>query len=224
MRASFRARPDLEITVDGETQRDLFRELSHAAEVFGETACGLCGDTAIVPVTRTVGKMEFHEWACRGCDARLSMGCLMEGGGLFPHRKLAGNGKPDREHGSAGEHHGWSHFKGDTAVEPAAPAAAPAKAVAAKAAPAKAAASVQPPRTPQPEAVKPGAASTITEEQWQAIQAEALRKGLTPAVLLEHIGVKHPRQILSAVYAEVLGMARNPDKKLMQRQRAKGVS
>lgn len=106
MKASFRVRPDLTVEVEGETHKDLFRELAGVCEVFGEQTCGLCGGAEIVPAFRTVGQgkktFEYPEWHCQGCGARLSLGSMMEGGRLFPHRKLDSAGKPDREHGTFG--------------------------------------------------------------------------------------------------------------------------
>lgn len=103
--------------ITAETQKDLFKQISQVYEVFGENSCGLCGSEEIVPVWRTVpqGKKiyEYPEYKCAKCNAKLSMGCMMEGGGLFPKRKLDPNGKPDLEHGTYGEHRGWTKYRGE---------------------------------------------------------------------------------------------------------------
>lgn len=125
MKCTYTVRPGLTIEVEGETQKDLFRELAGATEVFGEPSCGLCGGTYLVPVWRNVTQknktFEYPEWRCVGCQAKLSMGCTMEGGRLFPHRKLDADGKPDRENGTWGKHAGWTHYRGEklpTAPDP----------------------------------------------------------------------------------------------------------
>jgi hypothetical protein len=62
----------------------------------------------------TKGK-KVYEYHCQkpGCRARLALGCMMEGGRLFPARKLDKDGKPNRENGSFGPHQGWTKFKGE---------------------------------------------------------------------------------------------------------------
>jgi hypothetical protein len=117
MKANYKVRGNLIVEVAAETQRDLFHELSSAFEVFGEKKCGLCGSAEIVPVHRTVVQnrkvYEYAEWSCLGCQARLSLGATMDGGRLFPHRKLNRAGKPDREHGTFGKHGGWTKYRGE---------------------------------------------------------------------------------------------------------------
>lgn len=107
------------IEIDAETPKELFQGLAATVEVFNEKACGLCKSEDIVPVWRTVtqGKkvFEYPEYHCQNprCRARLAIGCNMEGGGLFPQRKLDAKGKPDRENGKHGSHNGWTTYKGD---------------------------------------------------------------------------------------------------------------
>ena len=111
------------IEVEAETQKDLYREGAQATEVFGERTCGLCGEADIILAWRTVtqGKkvFEYPEWHClnQRCGARLSVGCLMEGGGLFPIRKLTKEGKPSREHGTWGAHRGWTKYRGEAPAQ-----------------------------------------------------------------------------------------------------------
>lgn len=112
------------IEVEAETQKELFQLISSAHEVFNEKRCGLCGSEEITPVYRTVSQgkktFEYPEYHCQNpqCRARLSLGCAMEGGTLFPHRKLDEQGKPDRENGKWGKHNGWTKFKGAAATTP----------------------------------------------------------------------------------------------------------
>jgi hypothetical protein len=121
MKATIKIR-NLEIEVEGETQKDLFREIASATEVFGEAKCGACGCERITPHWRTVtqGKKvyEYPEYHCRNpeCRARLSLGSSMEGGSLFPQRKLDAQGRPDRENGSYGKHQGWTVYRGEKKV------------------------------------------------------------------------------------------------------------
>jgi hypothetical protein len=180
MKATFQVRPDLCIEVDGETQKDLFRELAGVAEVFGERQCGLCASANIVPAFRTVtqGKktFEYPEWHCPACGARLVMGSMMEGGRLFPHRKLDASGKPDRELGSAGKHHGWSHFKGEPRDGPAPEL-------------------TKPPAADGKAAQKPGC---ITPERWSEIHAWIVRNKLDPAKVLAHYKISRPGELPEA--------------------------
>jgi hypothetical protein len=110
------------VTVNGETQKDLFESMATAYEVFGETQCGLCGSTNIRPVVRIVDKFRFYEYSCQepGCWAKLTFGQAQEGGGLFPKRKLLDNGKPDKD-GEFGPHKGWTKYRGDNQDEPPRP-------------------------------------------------------------------------------------------------------
>ena len=176
MKATFQVRPDLSIEIEGETQKDLFRELAGVAEVFGEHQCGLCGAAHIVPAFRTVTQakksFEYPEWHCLSCGARLALGSMMEGGRLFPHRKLDSAGKPDREHGTAGKHHGWTLFKGEP-KESATPE----------------------PRSPSRTdgcASKPGC---ITPERWKEIHTWIVRNKLDVARVLSHYSITRPGEL-----------------------------
>jgi hypothetical protein len=123
VKANYEVRGNLIVEVEAETQRELFHELASACEVFGEKKCGLCGSADIAPIHRTVVQnrkvFEYAEWHCLGCQARLSLGCTMEGGKLFPHRKLGRAGKPDRERGMFGKHGGWTKFRGEVEAKDA---------------------------------------------------------------------------------------------------------
>ena len=191
MKASFQARPDLCVEVEGETHKDLFRELAGACEVLGERQCGLCESATIVPAYRTVtqGKktFEYPEWHCLRCGARLSMGCMMEGGRLFPHRKLDGSGKPDREHGAAGKHHGWTLFKGEP-KDIATPE--PAK---------------QPASGNNHQALKLGC---ITPERWKEIHGWIVRQKLDLDRVLAHYKISRPGELPEAQAADCLAKAK----------------
>ena len=45
---------DLTIEVEGETQKDVFKALAGAEEVFGENTCGKCGSTNIRCIVRII--------------------------------------------------------------------------------------------------------------------------------------------------------------------------
>ncbi len=134
MKAQIRPSKNILVEVEAETQKDLFKEIASAHEVFGEKKCGLCGCEDIVPAWRTVttvkGKKtetwEYPEWHCSNlkCRARLSLGTLNDGSGrLFPNRKLLENGKPatgeDRDNGRYGPHQGWTRYRGEPRHEEA---------------------------------------------------------------------------------------------------------
>jgi hypothetical protein len=190
MKATFQVRPDLCVEVEGETHKDLFRELAGVAEVFGERQCGLCGSADIVPAYRTVAQgkktFEYPEWHCPACGARLAMGSMMEGGRLFPHRKLDSAGKPDREHGTAGKHHGWTRFKGEPR-DAAGPEADPA-----------------PTGDGRSRTQKPGC---ITPERWKEIHACIVDNKLDVARVLAHYKISRPGELPQAQAADCLKKA-----------------
>lgn len=122
------------IKVEAAKQKDLFKAIASAHEVFGEKCCGLCGSANITPVWRVVtvvkGKKtetyEYPEYHCQGrldsgkrCGGRLSMGTINDDSGtLYPNRKLREDGQPvakeDRESGVEGKygpHNGWYRYQ-----------------------------------------------------------------------------------------------------------------
>jgi hypothetical protein len=194
MKATFQVRSDLCVEVEAETQKDLFRELAAAAEIFGERQCGLCSSANIVPIFRTVtqGKktFEYPEWACQACGAKLAMGSMMEGGRLFPHRKLDASGKPDREHGTTGQHHGWTQYRGDGKDSAAADGAAV-------------------------ERVKPSAGGgrgqqpgCITPERWKDIHGWIVRNKLDLDRVLAHYKISRPGELPEDQAADCLQKAK----------------
>ena len=87
---------DLTIEVEGETQKDIFKALAGAEEVFGENTCGKCGSTNIRCIVRMNDGNEFYEMRCMDCGARLAFGSHKKGGGMFPKRRDAdGNYLPN---------------------------------------------------------------------------------------------------------------------------------
>lgn len=132
MKAQVKVGPTTIIEVEATKQKDLFKAVASAHEVFGEKKCALCGCTDITPVWRTVtvvkGKKtetyEYPEYHCQGvangrrCGARLALGTINDDSGtLYPSRKLKDDGQPvtkeDRENGVEGKygsHRGWHRF------------------------------------------------------------------------------------------------------------------
>jgi hypothetical protein len=137
MKAQVKVAPSIILEVEAAKQKDLFKAIASAHEVFGEKKCGLCGCTDIRPVWRTVtvvkGKKtetyEFPEYHCQGrlesgafCGARLRLSTINDDTGtLFPQRKLLANGKtPGKDDGDQakyGAHNGWSRYKGEAKDE-----------------------------------------------------------------------------------------------------------
>jgi hypothetical protein len=71
--------------VTGETQKEIFRQISDLQEVFeAYDTCGLCNSTRIVYRTRTVEGNDFFELACLDCSAEMPYGQHKQGGTLFP--------------------------------------------------------------------------------------------------------------------------------------------
>ena len=83
---------NLTVEFDGETQKDIFKQLSSLEEVFGESACGKCESGNLRFVVRENDGNEFYELRCLECGGKLAFGAHKQGGGLFPRRKDADGG------------------------------------------------------------------------------------------------------------------------------------
>ena len=79
----------LSFEIEGETQRDVFKEIASFEEVFGENTCGKCGSENVRCIVRENDGNEYFEMRCLDCGAKLSFGVHKKGGGLFPRRKDA---------------------------------------------------------------------------------------------------------------------------------------
>ena len=96
----------LTITFEGETQKDIVKQLSSLEEVFGESVCGKCGSENLRWVVRENYGNEYYELRCLDCGAKLAFGVNKKGGGLFPKRKDGeGNWLPDK---------GWTKWNNKT--------------------------------------------------------------------------------------------------------------
>ncbi len=135
MKAQVKVSPVVIIEIEAVKQKDLFKAIASAHEVFGEKKCGLCGCTDILPVWRTVTQIvgkksdtfEFPEYHCQGydktankrCGARLALGTMNDDSGtIYPNRKLVnGERLPNKDErkkglGTYGPHRGWHRFVG----------------------------------------------------------------------------------------------------------------
>lgn len=133
MKAQVKVSPNVIVEVEGAKQKDIFKAVCSAHEVFGEKKCGLCGSSEIVPVWRTVttvkGKKtetyEYPEYHCQAvkdgqrCGARLAIGTINDDTGtLYPIRKLVNGERPATKSekdagnsGNYGKHNGWHRWK-----------------------------------------------------------------------------------------------------------------
>lgn len=135
MKAQVKVSPSVVVEVEAPKQKDLFKTMASMFEVFGVKKCGLCGSPDIVPVWRSVTKVEgkkmetfeYPEYHCkdhledgRRCGARLALGTINDDTGtLFPIRKLVdtpqGQRPPNKDEkkagkGAFGPHEGWHRF------------------------------------------------------------------------------------------------------------------
>lgn len=100
MEVMYKLNDKLTFLVEGATQKEIFNKVAEIVKdyvpIFGLSRCGCCKSTNIVPVVRQAKdskkKDKFHsyyEYHCKSntCQARFSIGQLLEGGGLFPKLK-----------------------------------------------------------------------------------------------------------------------------------------
>ena len=77
------------VDVEGDSQVDVFEQLSSAQEIFGNDTCGKCKGQNIRYVVRKVKDDTFYELQCQDCRSKLTFGLHKKSGGktMFPHRK-----------------------------------------------------------------------------------------------------------------------------------------
>lgn len=87
MKVLYKASDKLTFEVDGSGQKEIFKELAMLQEIFGEKQCGLCKNTDLKFICRTVEGNDYYELKCTACGGILSFGQHKKGGTLFPKRK-----------------------------------------------------------------------------------------------------------------------------------------
>ena len=75
------------VEVEAPDAKEAVKELSSYIDFFGESTCGLCQSTDVVPRHRVAQGYDFYEMVCRACGAKLSFGQTREDNKLFPKRK-----------------------------------------------------------------------------------------------------------------------------------------
>lgn len=102
MKILYKVNDKLTFELEGEGQKEIFKELATIQEIFSEEKCGLCGSENIRFVVRNVEGNDYYELRCIDCGAVLAFGQHKKGGTLFPKRKDDdGNYMPNK---------GWHRF------------------------------------------------------------------------------------------------------------------
>jgi translation initiation factor 2 beta subunit (eIF-2beta)/eIF-5 len=79
----------LMIKVEAESQKDLFKQIAQAQDVFdAQGACGECESASIRLRVRHHEKGDYYEMVCNACGAQFSFGQHKTGGTLFPKHEL----------------------------------------------------------------------------------------------------------------------------------------
>jgi hypothetical protein len=87
MKLNYKVSDKLSFELDGEGQKEIFKELSAIQEIFGEESCGLCKSHNLRYVVRNIDSNDYYELRCSDCGAILAFGQHKKGGTLFPRRK-----------------------------------------------------------------------------------------------------------------------------------------
>lgn len=106
MKIFYKVNDKLTFELEGEGQKEIFKELATIQEIFSEEKCGLCGSTNIKFVVRSVDGNDYYELRCNDCGAVLAFGQHKKGGTLFPKRK--------DDDGNYMSNRGWHKFVKDT--------------------------------------------------------------------------------------------------------------
>lgn len=91
MKLKYKINDKVELEIEGEGQKEVFKELSAVQEIFGEEKCGLCKKNNLKFVVRNVDSNDYFEIRCNDCGGVLSFGQHKKGGTLFPKRKGENN-------------------------------------------------------------------------------------------------------------------------------------
>jgi hypothetical protein len=87
MKLNYKVSDKLSFELEGEGQKEIFKELASIQEIFGEESCGLCKSHNLRYVVRNVDGNDYYELRCADCGAILAFGQHKKGGTLFPRRK-----------------------------------------------------------------------------------------------------------------------------------------
>lgn len=100
----------VQITVEGESQQELFENVSEALDVFAHEHCGVCGGPDIkFQVRQDQEENKYYELICLdfNCRAKLPFGCHKKGGGLFPKRRWGSLSPAEQEKRGPEPKNGW---------------------------------------------------------------------------------------------------------------------
>lgn len=87
MKLRYRINDKVELELEGDGQKEIFKELSAVQEIFGEEKCGLCEKGNLKFTVRNIDGNDYFEIRCNDCGGILSFGQHKKGGTLFPKRK-----------------------------------------------------------------------------------------------------------------------------------------
>jgi hypothetical protein len=114
MKAQLKVRPNLIVEVEGETEADLFENISSSQEVFEHEKCGYCSNTDLRFVVRQDDEEnKYYELHCRDakCRARLPFGQMKKPkGSLYPKRKFDSLSPSEKEQRQSEKTHADSHY------------------------------------------------------------------------------------------------------------------
>lgn len=100
MKVRYSPNPRIEIEVEADNQKEMFKQLASAHEVLGEAVCGNCKSDDVHFRVRNVTPKEgpnrsktftYFEMVCSGCGFYLPYGQHQQGGTLFPNRTVDGS-------------------------------------------------------------------------------------------------------------------------------------
>lgn len=99
-------RPNVWLEIDCDTPADAVKEMSLYQEILSEEKCGRmdCGSTEVRFEHRLAQGYDFYGMTCMKCRARIDLGQIKEGDGMWFKRKLP-NGEYDKDH------NGWYMWK-----------------------------------------------------------------------------------------------------------------
>jgi hypothetical protein len=114
MKAQIKVRPNLIVEAEGETEADLFENISSAQEVFEHEKCGLCGQSDLRFVVRTDSdENKYYELHCKDikCRAKLPFGQAKKPKGkLYPKRKFDSLGPSEQQQRMSEKAYADAHY------------------------------------------------------------------------------------------------------------------